>query len=326
MTQPRAQFLQHRPAASGCAGAAMLALIVGLLLTPYAGAGEVVVVLSGEAGPYANAEAGFRAEFVDPKSSVRTVLLKDVAEKGADATIGKGAEAVLAIGTPAAVHLHSHLAAPTPLFYCMVADPAGGGLTENRLAHGITTDVPLSAQFAVAAEALPKARSLGMLYRSNTPEGQRLIKSVREALPRDWSLEAVPVERYGSIAAAIDDLTGRHVDLVWTTLDSGIYDTASVRTLLLSALRNNCAVFGFSPAFVRAGALLGIGVDPAAQGRQAASLALRVLRGPNDRSIPRIQPPAQFQIAVNLIVADKIGVQLATDVVGRATYVFKAEK
>ena len=37
-------------------------------------------------------------------------------------------------------------------------------------------------------------------------------------------------------------------------------------------LRTNVPVFGFSPAFVRAGALVGVGVDPAAQGQQAATL------------------------------------------------------
>jgi ABC-type uncharacterized transport system substrate-binding protein len=85
-------------------------------------------------------------------------------------------------------------------------------------------------------------------------------------------------------------------------------------------------VFGFSPAFVRAGALLGVGVDPAAQGEQAAGIALQVIGKTWDEQQPPLQAPASFQLAVNQIVAGQIGVALPRGLVDRAAFVFKEEK
>jgi putative ABC transport system substrate-binding protein len=305
---------------------AVLAWLTLIILAHSARAEDVVIVLSGDASPYAQAENGFRTKFADQNSSMRSIQLSDVMSKGIEQAIGKSPIAVIAIGTPAAVYLHDHLPQPIPLVYCMVANPAHAGLTEGRPAAGVTIDVPIAPQMSLIAEADPKVRSLGMLYRSSAPDAKEQVKRVEDALPSGWKLEAIAVEDYGSIADAIDALTGRHVDVIWTNLESGVYETATVRTLLLAGLRENLPVFGFSPAFVRAGALVGIGVDPAAQGQQAAELAIRLLKNPADAAMQRMEAPQQFQIAVNLIVAEKLGVQIPSDLVERATYVFRDDK
>jgi putative tryptophan/tyrosine transport system substrate-binding protein len=286
-------------------------------------AGDVVIVLSGDAVPYAQAEKGLKKQFTEQKRETRTVTLQDVSKKGVDATVGKNADLVVAVGTPAAVWLHGKLAADTPLVYCMVSDPATAGLTEGRATYGVSTDVPLKAQLGLIEEALPNRHTLGLLYRSNTPEGQRLLKIVPEALPKEWQLKAVAIDGQPSIADAIETLLKQRVDVVWTAADPAIYDTASVRALLLASLRTNTPVFGFSPAFVKAGALLGIGVDPQAQGQQAAVLGLRLLNKSGDTLPPRVNPPESFQTAVNLIVAGQVNVTLPETVVRRASNVYK---
>jgi putative tryptophan/tyrosine transport system substrate-binding protein len=286
-------------------------------------AGEVVIVLSGSNAPYAQAETGLKKRFSEQKFETRTVALQDVSTKGLNATLGNKADLVVAVGTPAAVWLHEKLPANTPLVYCMVSDPAAFGLAVGRPTYGVSIDVPLKAQLDLIEEAFPNGPTLGLLYRANVPEGQRLLKTVQEALPETWKLKAVAIDGQPSIADAIDVLLKQRVDIVWTTADSAIYDTASVRALLLASLRTNTPVFGFSPAFVKAGALLGVGVDPQAQGVQAASLGLRIMNT-NDGSTPqRINPPENFQIAVNLIVAGQINQELPQGLVQRAANVFK---
>jgi putative tryptophan/tyrosine transport system substrate-binding protein len=301
----------------------LFAVLLLALAGNVASANDVIVVLSQNAVPYAQAEGGLKDQLSTHKINTRTLLLQDAARNPADLY---AASAVVAVGTPAAVWLHNNLPAPTPLLYCMVADPTAAGLTTGRTSCGITTDVPLSQQFALIAEALPNARTVGILYRANAPDATRQIQRILDALPRGWQLASVPIDQSSSIADAIDDLTKRHVDVVWTAPDSTIYDTASVRALLLATLRTNTPVFGFSPAFVRAGALVGIGVDPQAQGQQVAGLTLQVLQTPDSKTIQQINPAGKFQIAVNLIVADKLGLQLPQDLVHRATYTFKEEK
>jgi putative tryptophan/tyrosine transport system substrate-binding protein len=285
-------------------------------------AGEVVIVLSSDAAPYGQAETGLEQQFGEQKRDTRTVSLKDITGKGLDATVGRNADLVVAVGTPAAVWLHGQLPATTPLVYCMVSDPAAAGLAEGRATHGVSTDVPLKEQFALIGEALPAARTVGMLYRSKTPAGPRLVKAVQEALPKDWLLKAVDADSESSMADAIETLMKQRVDVVWTAADSALYDTASVRALLLAAVRTHTPVFGFSGAFVKAGALLGVGIDPQVQGQQAAALGLKLLHA-SDAKPPRVNPPERFQIAVNLIVAGQFNVTLPQDLVRRAASVFK---
>lgn len=284
---------------------------------------DAVIVLSSDAAPYVKAEAGFRAAFAGDAPSFRQVHLSQINDNGIDATIGHDAGVIVAIGTPAAVFLHAHLPPTAPLIFCMVANPSGAGLGALR---GVSTDVPLSDQFALLAKAIPSARSLGMLYRSDTSSGQRLLERVHQALPKDWTVQAVAVNQAASVSDAVNDLFSRKVDVIWTSVDAGVYDAPTAQALLLSALRARVPVFGFSPAFVRAGALVGIGIDPAAQGRQAAKLAGAVLANGADTLAAQIQPPSQFQIAVNQIVAGEIGIQLPQDLVDQAAYVVGEDK
>ena len=99
-----------------------------------------------------------------------------------------------------------------------------------------------------------------------------------------------------------------------------------MRALLLASLRTKTPVFGYSAAFVKAGALFGITVDPEAQGKQAATLGLGLLKDAAVTKPPLVNAPESIQISVNLIVASQIGVQLPADLVQRATNVYKEER
>ncbi len=304
------------------------ALLMGtifLLGNCVAQGGQIVVVLTSEAPFYVSAKEGFTTALAARKDDIRTVLLNDVRTKGLAATIGANADLVVAVGTPAAVYLHDNAPKQTPLVFCMVGDPAGNKLTQGRNVAGVTIDVPVADQFTLVAQALPNAHVVGMLYRSDTPEGQRLLKSSQEALPKGWRLKAIAVDQCDSVADAIDKLMQSQVDCIWTSVEAGIYNNDAKVALLLAALRAKIPVFGFSPSFVKSGAIIGIGIDPAAQGEQAGALAKKIFEHAGADADKQIHPPQQFQIAVNQIVAEQIGVQLPAELVGKATYVFKAE-
>ncbi len=295
-----------------------------LLLTCRLRAADVVIVKSSDAEPYSQAEESLKSSLAEHHHVVRSVLLADVAAKGIESTVGK-AGAVVAVGTPTAALLQKKLPAPIPLVYCMVPNPAGIGLAEGRASFGVTTDVSLPVQLQTISESLPNARNIGILYRSDNQEGPRLLKMMEKSLPAGWHLEAVAVNDHPSVAAAIDALTRKRIDVIWTAADTSVYDSAAVRALLLSALRNKIPVWGFSPAFVRAGAILGVGVDPRAQGTQAAGITLKLLLNP-EVSMERVHSPQAYQLAVNLIVAEQLGVELPESVVRRAQFVFRGEK
>ncbi|MDY6912957.1 MAG: ABC transporter substrate binding protein [Planctomycetota bacterium] len=299
-----------------------MAILLAAVIIPAAkaSAARIAIVLSAEAKPYRQVEAELKARLKKLDHTTETFMLADV-NRDLARFAGK-TDAFLAVGTKAADWLHRNLRPDKPLTYCMVSDPRAAGLTKGRQTLGVSTSVPVKAQFQTIADALPGTKSLGMLYRSRTTKGTALLKQAKGALPRGWRLEAVDVDKHASVAKAIEALLARDVDIVWTAPDASLYKTATVRSLLLAAVRQKTPIFGFSPAFVRAGALLGVGVSPVDQGEQAATLTDRLLT----KQAGAGQAVPKFEIAVNLIVAEKLSVSLPETFVKRARYVFKRDR
>ncbi len=229
---------------------------------------------------------------------------------------------MVAIGSRAASFLDNHRPAGVPVVFCMVSDPVLAGLIAEPRLGGVVTEVPLGVQLALIAEALPQARTLGMLYRGDLERSRAQLEQLQALLPSSWRLEAVGIESAQSVAEAIDSLFTRPIDVVWTAPDSTIFTEATVRTLLLSALRKRVPVFGFSPSFVRAGALFGIGINPLTQGAQCATMLLGRLAG--ERAACDQLIPPDYEIEVNLVVARKLALDLPAALVGRAAQTYQA--
>jgi putative tryptophan/tyrosine transport system substrate-binding protein len=289
----------------------------------YAEDSKIIVVLSADAEPYQQAKKALADRLGKESFTLQTALLDDVM-KDYDQTANE-AKAFVGIGTKAAVWLHGRIKPPTKLIYCMVSDLESNHLDAEPKAYGVSTDVPLSCQFGLIQAVLPRAQSVGILYQSNNEKSRRTLAGVNAELPKTWRVEAVAIDQYDSIAKAIEAMLAKPVDIVWTSPDPAIYDVGTTRSLLLSAMRSNKPVFGFSPACVRAGALMGVGIEPAKQGTQAAEILIALLRNESEKNVDPIQKP-KFEIAVNLIVAEKLSVSISDSLIKQATYVFEAKK
>jgi ABC-type uncharacterized transport system substrate-binding protein len=293
----------------------LLALLAAFL--PLTG-GEALIVLSADKPPYRQAEKGFVDAFTATGAVAHTVLLDDFTTRTVPVVENTP---VVAIGTPAAVWLHDH-ARQARVVYCLVSDPVGAGLNGRPIIGGIPADIPLGDQLAVIREALPRARRLGMLYRGDQERSVELVSAFRQVLPMGWELEAVAIDQHDGPATAIDALLAKPIDLVWTAPDTAIFGEATIRTLLLTALRRRIPVFGFSPAFVRAGGLIGVGINPTTLGAQAGALLLR-LQAETDVAGAPVQIAPSFDVCVNLVVAQKLSIDLPPALVNRATHVFQ---
>ena len=284
-------------------------------------AGEIVIVLSGTEAPYAAAQEEASKRLTEGHK-VRTAQMDDVTE----ATVAaQKVDIYLAVGTRAAVKLHGLVKPPAQLVYCMVSQPAGAGLTKDAPASGISTDVPLKEQFDLILEAMPGVKMIGMLYRSDTPSSADILKEAQQALPKGANLVSTALDKQPAIADAIENLLSQKPDIIWTAADSSVYEATTVRALLLASLRANTPVFGFSRGFVKAGALLGIAVDPRSQGEQAAAMTAAMLNPPAGAkpAPPHVVEPPKFQIVLNLIVAEKLSIQLPDKLIQKAGEVFK---
>ena len=282
---------------------------------------KILVVRTSDAGPYISASNALTDRLTKWSHSVDAVALADLAE-GFRAR-ADGVAATVAVGTGAANWVRKNMQPTDKLIYCMVA---GSGQTSLKGPNvsGITTDVPIASQFALIARALPRARVIGMLFSSKSKKSIKHLADAKSALPKGWRIVSVDVARHKSCAYAMTTLLVKEIDIVWTSPDPAVYNPQSVRFLLLSALKKKAPVFGFSTGFVRIGALLGVSVDPGVQGSQAAEMTDRVLQVAAGTPDAKAPPPATiYSTAVNLIVADRIGVKLPEKFIKAAGTVYR---
>lgn len=286
----------------------------------------VAVVLSKEAEPYRLTEKGLRSTLAR-RGAVLTTLVLGPQGPGPDRV--ESAQIIVGVGTEAAQWAQANAPEGAEIVYCMVSDPAGAGLGQGRIAHGVSAEIPVAEQVSLLRQALPGVTHVGTLYNAKSPRGAGFLEAFRNAAPTDWTIHAIDTSTKASTSEAIAALMARKPDVVWTIPDSTVFDLATVRTLLGEAIRSRVPVFGFSVAFVRAGAALGVGIEPEPHGVQAGELALRVWeeRERRGRALPAaLTMPPRFQTAVNLSVAEQIGVQIPEAVRRQADMLIKGGK
>ena len=298
----------------------LVSLVLLLVVVVPSPCSEVVIVMSADLPPYRQAQEALTTSLTF--EHCQTVTLEQViADNGTlAATFSAHASCIVAIGSAAAVWLHQRKNPIPPFVYCMVSDPLTAGLQKAPTTTGVSTDIPPDQQIQLITETLPQARIIGRFYRQADKQSCEAMESSRAFLPQGWKLESVAIDLQESPAAAIDLLLSRNIDVVWTTPDTAIWNEATVRSLLLTTLRRRVPVFGFSTSFVRAGALLGVGLEPATQGKQAAALVHDFL---SKKTMTNAIIPPIFDLSLNLVVAQKLSLNLPPTVVQRAKHIFQ---
>lgn len=221
----------------------------------------------------------------------------------------------IGVGPSAGVHLAETAPAGATIGLCLVPDLRSITVGEGVSAVGINTTVAVKDQIDLLRRAVPSVQRVGVLHRSSSAVSQDWIERL-ENDPDGPRVVLVDLDASKSVSGAIDDLMDRDVDAIWTFPDPAVYDSASVRQILISSLREQVPVFGFSSGFVRAGALIGVEIDPASQGRQLVLLLER------DLEPGFVVESCRLEFALNLVVADRLGVRVPKAVREQAAVVF----
>lgn len=176
-------------------------------------------------------------------------------------------------------------------------------LRGERPATGVYLDQPFERQFALLRAAVPEWGRVGVLL---GPDSQRYRTELQQAarsagLKLATEVVADPDQLATSLQAVLGDS-----EVLLSVPDALVYNGNTAQNILRSAYRQRTPLLGYSAAFVRAGALMGIYTTPEQAGRQGGELVTRVLAG----QLPPLQPPRDFQIAVNANVGRSLGMSL----------------
>lgn len=171
---------------------------------------------------------------------------------------------------------------------------------EGRLS-AVVLDQPPARQMALIRFALPAVARVGVLAGRATPL-PALEQAAHEAGLR---LTAVPAQGdalFPALRALLPE-----VDVLLALPDPEVFNSRSVTPILTATYRQRVPLIGFSPAYVKAGALLALYSTPAQIGRQSGAVLAAALAA---NRLPPTQAPREFVIDINPDVARLFGLRL----------------
>lgn len=284
-----------------------------LLLTVLTGGaranGAAVLVVSSEASAaYRDAAEAAASELArlkaDERPQVMQITLADL-----PAYRGSAPRLYIALGAEACGQL-GRAPAPAPVLCALLPRASFERVLRdaNRRAgaslSALYLNQPLGRQLDLARLALPQARRVGVLWGPDSQASEGLLEAAAQA--RGLRVVGVPVKPDESVFKGLKQILDES-DLLLALADPQIYNSSSVQNILLTSFRAQVPMLAFSPAYVRAGALMAVYSTPAQIGQQAGLIAGGVLRG-QPLGVP--QYPLQFEVGVNEHVARSLGLKL----------------
>lgn len=270
-----------------------------------AGGISVWVALSEAGGAHAEAAEALRAELekvqpgrIDWRVEHWTEFRRPKPEPQWVVTVGTAAQRGMQ-------ELFAGDTTPPPLLAILVPRLAFGRIADQaRLRAGslsaVFLDQPAARQVELIRLALPEARRIGILISEESKEQEpSLAKAARE---RDMELMTA-VAAPGGVGSALPPLLAA-VDVLLAIPDPAVFNGETAAGILRAAYRRQVPLIGFSPAYVKAGALLAVYSTPAQVGAHGGELLGRALAG---SSLPPPRWPRDFVVSVNRDVARSIG-------------------
>ena len=273
------------------------------LLPAFASAGglKIALVLSEQGGAYQEYGTALAAHL---SANGATLVVTD-----ADKPLPE-VDLVVAAGMKASMHV----AAATPAAMLVVLVPKEGVAKlgsefpelvkpgKSRLS-AIYLDQPVNRQLDLIAAVLPRARSIGMLYSAQPRELGRLRTAAAE---RNYEMNERISTSFPTMNSALQSLL-LSSDVLLAIPDAEIYNASTIRNILLTTYRNKVPLVGFSPGYVKAGALCAVYSTP----QQIAEQSAHMIKAFADvHALPAAQYAKQFEVSINEQVARSLGLNI----------------
>jgi putative ABC transport system substrate-binding protein len=279
-------------------------LLLLLSLLPafaYAGELKIALVLSEQGGAYQEYANELAAQL---SANGVTLTVTDAGKPLPEADL------VVAAGMKASLHVAA--STPAAMLVVLVPKEGVGKLTsefpalvkpgKNRFSS-IYLDQPFNRQLDLVAAVLPKARSVGVLYSAQPRELARLRTAAAE---RNYELNERISTSFPTMNAALQSLL-LSSDVLLALPDAEIFNASTIRNILLTTYRSKVPLVGFSPGYVKAGALCAVYSTPQQIAEQSADM-IRAFA--NVRVLPAAQYAKQFEVSVNEQVARSLGLNI----------------
>jgi len=263
----------------------------------------IVIVTSSAVEAFEEAVRGIQ-HALGPAAKVAIVDLASKSGDLANQIGGKDVRLLITVGNNALESAAQSGTAPILATMLLRADLAG--FHPRPVAGAVALDVPLGDILSRVANILP-GKTRGAIIRN--PEGSTLSQAalIGQAKALGVSLKVLDCPRPEKLLQLFLSLRGE-VDFVICPPDGTLFNSTTVRPLILASLDNRLPVVGFSESFVRSGAVAAVYPDYYDIGSQAGELARKYLAG---AGLPANDGPRKLKVATNPRVARLLGLRVA---------------
>jgi len=291
-------------------------LFTSVFLALPAWAGKKVVIVRSSALPlYESGAKGFKR--CSKADVVGDFTLTDDAVKD-DAILSqakeKGPDLILTLGTTATRTVREKIES-VPSVFGMVIDPVANKFSPT----GVPMDLKVSVQLDFIRKNFPQLARVGVLY--SPGRNKDAVAELKALQGRGEAIVLVEVTSIDKLDDAVNGLAGK-ADCLLMLTDPVIYTAQTAPQLILQTLQRGLPIIAVSPAYVKAGALMGLYTSPEENGCAAGSVTDRVLGGEKAGSIPFAWMD-KYSVAVNMVVAERLKIKVPASVTNSAEQVVK---
>ena len=281
------------------------------------GAPSVVVVASVEVEAHRWAIEGIQEALGKPPAEIRIVDAGRARSEQASGShlAGPGVRAIIAIGSEAVQVVEAeHPEIPVITTMILRRQPRTDGAAWNAAAT-IPLDVSLPSLLARLKLVFPGKTRIGII-RNPATGGASTAQLQARAQQQGFTVRVAECSEAAQLLAALTSFKGQ-VDFVWCLPDGSLYNSATIKPLILASLEDRLPLIGFSESFARAGAAVGVYPDFRDIGAQAGEMARQVLEGQAVRSA---EGPRRLRVAVNQSVLRLLGLRYASSAGGAGEF------
>jgi putative ABC transport system substrate-binding protein len=235
---------------------------------------------------------------------------------------------VLVANTTNAALAAKHATSTIPIFFMGVSDPIEAGLVDSLARPGgsitgLTNIAPVLSgkRLELLKETVPKLSRVAVLWDpqnpGSTPQWKESELAGKELGLR---LHSMRVSRADKFESAFKEAIEAHSAALAVTLNP-LANSNQKRVVELAAKNRLPAIYA-QGGFVDAGGLMSYGPSFAADGRDAARLVDKILKGAKPADLP-VEQPTKFTLMINLKTAKALGLTIPPVVLMRAEKVIK---
>ncbi|MFM0818549.1 ABC transporter substrate-binding protein [Streptococcus suis] len=220
-----------------------------------------------------------------------------------------GNDIVLAIATPSAQSLAT-VSTETPIVFTAVTDPLSADLVESiekpgGLLTGTSDQAPIDKQVELLGQAVPDAKTVGILYTTSERNSEVQVEQAKELLEKaGYKVVVKGITSTNEVQDATTSLM-KDVDALFIPTDNTVASTMTMIGEL--SVEHKVPVIGGSTDMVDEGGLLTYGTNYEALGRQTAKMAIKIIEGANV-SETAVEYPETVSLHVNEEMAQKLGI------------------